>query len=448
MTANEWLLARHMASLTERQGRVVLSRLALFDDETLGLDVSAVLFDQERWDIIYADELAEVLMPILVDGWISGTAKLRAAIGKAAKAVKAPIDGWDVFNQEVLSWAQRYPRFFAERVNTAFAKRITEVIASGLAKGENIRDLRKRLSRDVFNGDVTKYRAEMIARTEGSRASHAGENQAWQQSGVVEAKIWKAFPDACQFCRKMDGKQISIGEHYFELGQEADGVDGGKMPMNYETVEAPPLHVHCHCDEEPVLKGVEGVEAIPVIEAPPVAPKKRVRPVSTAANGKTMTDADKRVLQRYTGLDHVEVVQAQLGKPLPDWASMNREQALKAGKKVEAALKKLPGTKGEFFRGLKFDTVEDQARFLADMKPDSVYKFGAFQSTSADRAVAESFMRAGKKKQSIMMVIDGKSGRDVRDFSRNANEAEVLFMPGSTFKVTRIVGNIVHLAEL
>jgi len=243
-----------MASLIERQGRAVFAKLDTFDDEAQGLDVSAILFDEERWDIIYADELADVLMPMLVDGWTAGIGKLRAAIGKAVKAVKAPIDGWDVFNQEVLSWAQRYPRFFAERVNTAFAKRITEVVAQGMAAGENIRELKKRLADKVFSGKVTSARAETIARTEGSRAAHAGENQAWEQSGVVEGKTWAAFDDACQFCRAMDGKYIELGGTFFELGQTAEGVDGGKMAMNYETVKAPPLHPRCHCGEEPVLR--------------------------------------------------------------------------------------------------------------------------------------------------------------------------------------------------
>ena len=193
-------------------------------------------------------------MPMLVDGWVQGQAKLRAAAGKAAKAVKAPIDGWDVFNEEVLSWAQRYPRSFAERVNVSFAKRITQVIAKGLSEGENVRELRKRLGDKVFSGKVTKARAEAIARTEGSRASHQGEMQAWEQSGVVEGKIWRILPGACQFCRPLDGKLISLEGSYFDLGQVAEGDEGGKMKMNYETVEAPPLHTHCHCFQEPVLK--------------------------------------------------------------------------------------------------------------------------------------------------------------------------------------------------
>ena len=243
-----------MAALIVRQGREVMAKAAMFSDTDVGIDPSAILFDEEKWEIIYAEELAEVLMPMLVDGWKAGIDRVRAGSGKSAKAVKAPIEGWDVFNAEVLAWAERYPRYFAERVNVAFAKRITEVVAQGMAKGENMRELKQRLREKVFNGDVTSYRAEMIARTEGSRAAHAGENQAWKQSGVVEAKVWKALEGACEFCQAMDGKTISMGEHYFEIGQEAEGVDGGKMALNYETVEGPPLHPHCSCDEEPVFK--------------------------------------------------------------------------------------------------------------------------------------------------------------------------------------------------
>lgn len=126
----------------------------------------------------------------------------------------------------------------------------------GLSEGEGIRELRKRLADKVFDGDVTRYRADMIARTEGSRAAHAGENQAWEQSGVVAAKVWRILPGACQYCTPLDGKIIEIGGTYFEQGQVAEGNEGGKMNLNYETVQAPPLHPHCHCDEEPVLREI------------------------------------------------------------------------------------------------------------------------------------------------------------------------------------------------
>ena len=245
---------RHMASLITRQGREVFGKLATFAETDVGIDPSAILFDEEKWEIIYGDELGGVLMPMLIDGWKSGIDRLRAAVGKSAKAVKAPIEGWDVFNVEVLAWAQRYPRYFAERVNVAFARRITEVVAQGMAAGENIRELRKRLSEQVFDGKVTKYRSEMIARTEGSRAAHAGEEQAWIQSGVVEAKIWRTQEGACEFCLAMEGKLIELGGAYYEIGQSVEGVDGGKMALNYETVEGPPLHPNCHCGKEPVLK--------------------------------------------------------------------------------------------------------------------------------------------------------------------------------------------------
>jgi len=265
MTTHERLLMRKMESLLTRQGRVVMAKLDTFDDDTQELDVSAILFDEERWDIIYADELEDVLMPMLVDGWTAGVDKLRAATGKAAKAVKAPIDGWDVFNAEVLSWAQRYPRAFAERINVVFAKRITEVVAQGMAAGENIRELKKRLADKVFDGKVTSKRADMIARTEGSRASHAGEREAWKQSGVVEVQIWRISEGACQFCVPMEGKPVGLDEPYFDIGGVAEGADGGKMNLNYETVQGPPLHPHCACYQEPVLREVPQAEAIEIM---------------------------------------------------------------------------------------------------------------------------------------------------------------------------------------
>lgn len=121
---------------------------------------------------------------------------------------------------------------------------------------------------------------------------------------------------------------------------------------------------------------------------------------------------------------------------------------MKQAKQTENALKKLPGVKAKSYRGLKFGSPAEQKEFLKQFETDGVHQFKAFQSTSTEKKVADSFLSEKDTTKSVMMVIDGKSGRDVQPYSRNKREAELLFMKGSTFRVSKVVDNVIHLVEL
>ena len=233
-----------MADLIARQGHEVDGNL-----EAHMADPALPLIDVEKWAGTYAATLEPVLQRMLLAGWREGQRRLSTAQGKAL------IEGWDVFDPNVLTWAQNYPREFGARVNTAFAKRITQVVATGMSEGQRLSELRARVNEQVFSGTATKAKADTIARTEASRASNAGIEQSWRSSGVVSAKVWRTTPTAewpCEWCLAMDGKIIELEAPFFEQGQELE-TDAGKMRFDYETVGHPPLHPNCLCTEDPVL---------------------------------------------------------------------------------------------------------------------------------------------------------------------------------------------------
>lgn len=132
-------------------------------------------------------------------------------------------------------------------------KQLRAELTEGLASGESIQELSARVEK-VY-GAAAGFRAERIARTETIRANNFASEEAWRQSGVVEAKEWFTAKDerVCPFCGPMDGRIVKLGDRYFDKGSEMEGADGSTLKLDYEAIETPPLHSNCRCTLLPVL---------------------------------------------------------------------------------------------------------------------------------------------------------------------------------------------------
>jgi HK97 family phage portal protein len=124
---------------------------------------------------------------------------------------------------------------------------VGNTLADGVAAGEGIPDLRKRVM-TAFD-DMSKYRAERIARSEVITASNAAQVEAWKQSGVVSGKIWYTALDerVCEFCAEMHGQKIGLDDTFLAEGDELTGKKGGTYSTDYRSIEEPALHPNCRC---------------------------------------------------------------------------------------------------------------------------------------------------------------------------------------------------------
>lgn len=131
--------------------------------------------------------------------------------------------------------------------------------AFGESEDATIADLRKTL-KDHF-GD--RQMAEMIARTEVSRASGYATETVYKDAGVI-GKKWSAAKDerVCEWCDELDGEIVDIGENFIDSGDSFVGRDGGILKADYGPVPAEPSHPNCRCDILPVFenKSVNGSE--------------------------------------------------------------------------------------------------------------------------------------------------------------------------------------------
>lgn len=221
--------------------------------------MDALIFDQAEWTARLGKEAEKTLGAMVMRGGVLG-------------ASEVPIEmRFDVMNPRVEEFVSGYSYRFAAKINKTTADRLRKQLTEGINAGESTQQLRKRLLEKIpeFAAKEEKQRfyTEMIARTERARAQHAGRIEGWKQSGVVEAKQWKAFPDACAFCQEMEGRTAGLDETYLEEGGRLQAGDS-TMTFTYEPVAHPPLHPNCRCALLAVLieKMVEEAPAAEALE--------------------------------------------------------------------------------------------------------------------------------------------------------------------------------------
>jgi len=155
---------------------------------------------------------------------------------------------FDMENPRVQNFIKKHTFKFSFEVNDTTIKLLKKEFKEGLAAGEGIPDLRKRVQK-VF-GFSEKYRNTRIARTEIIRASNSGAEEAYRQSGVVEGKEWLAEidPRCCPQCEAMNGRTAGLGKSFniTDIDLNFDYTEG-EMPY-------PPLHVQCRCTLLPIVR--------------------------------------------------------------------------------------------------------------------------------------------------------------------------------------------------
>lgn len=163
--------------------------------------------------------------------------------------VAAGLDAaFDARNERVQKALLKGIEKMATEVNDETAKKINEAIGTGLDEGEAIPDIRKRIQ-DLTAFD--KARAEVIARTETTRAQNFASVEAWRESEQVEGKVWYTAEDerVDDECAALHGEEFGLDEN----------VDPGN---SYGRVGGPPIHPNCRCTLLPVVtsKSARGAE--------------------------------------------------------------------------------------------------------------------------------------------------------------------------------------------
>jgi len=159
---------------------------------------------------------------------------------------------FDVTNPRVAAFIERRKFRFAFDTNKTTMDALRKALREAVEAGHGIRELTSKVN-DIFDF-AKKYRAERIARSEVVRASNAGAENAYLQSGVVSEKEWIVSIDerTCPYCEPMQGRKVGVGMVFYQQGEILPS-DQGDLRLDYEDIFHPPLHPNCRCTIAPVL---------------------------------------------------------------------------------------------------------------------------------------------------------------------------------------------------
>lgn len=138
-----------------------------------------------------------------------------------------------------------------------------------------------------------------------------------------------------------------------------------------------------------------------------------------------LTAAQRRALHHYTTIEGVEEMNAYLRRPA-DAPPERRARLRRLVDDAAAGLAALPRFAGVAYRGTSLPAAQ-----LPRWRPGVVVADRGFASASASASVAEAFRGGGN----AFLTIVGRGGADIRALSSFAHEAEVLFPPGTRFRV-------------
>jgi len=165
-------------------------------------------------------------------------------------------------SQSVIDATNRTATRMAQSVTRTQAARIQTTIRAGIEENLTTSEVQRLLRERGL--DAT--RAQAIARTETARAYSDGQIASWEDSTIVQGKVWLVSPFACEFCEaaasEFATKQVGLRDNFYTVGQTITGIDGGTMTIGFDDVSGPPLHPNCRCSIDAAL------EPLPEIEGP------------------------------------------------------------------------------------------------------------------------------------------------------------------------------------
>jgi len=285
---------------------------------------------------------------------------------------------------------------------------------------------------------VTRSRAKLIARDQVSKLN-GNLTQLRQTEAGVDSYIWVDSDDS----RVRPSHSANDGKIFKWTEPPSTGHPGSA--------------IQCRCYGDPVfddiMAEVTGAEVIssPAIKATEVAARKPRK-----VRFKEMSDAEKKVLDQessdffnrdadkekyaafntYVGPGYANInkyLRKDFKKMKGDWKAWVPDTVKTM---QDAYTTKYPAYKGTSWRGVKFETTWEFNSFIETIEKNKSkgISFPEFISSSQDERVIKKF--TGQPHRSVVFEIRGKNGMNIGKEFDTGREREVLFKPGSKFKIT------------
>lgn len=214
---------------------------------------SDVITKQEKKDYINELELILVgFMGIVIN--LKGREVMRDRVGQYSLPGIFKLD--NKIDKYIQQTSKKTAASHIDTVANDLYQTARDAALRGLSQREIINEVKQK-----YASVITETRAKTIARTETNRAftraQFEADTQFIKQNKLSKKayKQWRTRSDnPCPFCQKMEAMgKIPFGEAFADIGDNID-VDGKKLGVNFEKVEAGNLHPNCNCIYELVIE--------------------------------------------------------------------------------------------------------------------------------------------------------------------------------------------------
>ena len=251
--------------------------------------------------------------------------KLIAEQGELAMSLVGDMD-FDDKDTIIRKYLKTRPAKFVSDVTKVTNENIKKILEEGMASGASIDDITESII-EKFSFFKTS-RATRIARTEVIRASNFATEQAYIQSGVVEQKEWlTAFDErTCARCEAMDGKRKTLGTNFFNKGDVFQ-----EIPLDYEDIGFPPLHVSCRCTLIPVISEKSIKDNIEIKKKKEA--KKQAEEIKKAIVSEAKKEVDKLKEEVNNSVDNIIKDTKKVNKKILDDSEQTKKSVEKSVEK-------------------------------------------------------------------------------------------------------------------
>ena len=177
-------IVRTVRELAEEQMDEVLEKLRRIRANLSGTEmkdaIDNFLFDEEIW----VAKFAEGLEPLVLESAVEGAAEKAATFNIAAT--------FDVTNPTTIAYLNQFSSTKVKGIVEDTAKQLRKALGKGIAEGEGVRDLARRVGK--VERQLGGTRAYTIARTETTAGANFGATELYKEGGV-EKKSWLSSMD-------------------------------------------------------------------------------------------------------------------------------------------------------------------------------------------------------------------------------------------------------------
>lgn len=225
-----------------RKAAAGLGQVTVADAHPAAVTVSDLNKIRALWEAVVDGQLLSILAAALFSSSGATADSINRVVGRT---VSEPI-GEDT----VVELSMKHARNQLVNIGDDYWSEARDTLTEGLQEGESIEDLSARVMEAV---EVTRPRAEVIARTEILRASNEGSIVTMRASELGTSKTWLATPDARTrpSHRAADGQTVPMDQP-FVLGGEVDDegnvvAEGVKLDHPLDPLGPANETIQCRC---------------------------------------------------------------------------------------------------------------------------------------------------------------------------------------------------------